>query len=265
MTIFSSIILGIIEGLTEFFPVSSTGHLIIAEKLLGIHEPSLFFNVTIQLGAIIAACFYFRKRILRILVEAATHLSFKTTAFYYLLATLPALIIGAIFHSFISSLQTNIVVVATTTILVAVFFFWIERTYALNAKKENGKKPTAIDYLTMGLFQAISVIPGVSRSGITISGALTRGFSFKEATDTTFIMAIPIMSAATGFEVFSLLKNGLSLQGDVLLHTSIGFIVAFLVALLTIAITVPLLKKYGFMPFIIYRLILGAGIILLLL
>lgn len=264
MTILSSIVLGAIEGLTEFFPVSSTGHLIVAEKIMGIHDPSLFFNVTIQIGAILAAVIYYRVRIVNILIDAAKKFSWKSTAFYYLAATVPALVVGFIFHNLIESLQTNVGVVAVTTIGIAFYLFWIQQKYKKTAAEGLKEKSIKLwDYVVIGMYQAISVIPGVSRSGITIAGALTRKLSFKEAIDTTFILAIPVMTAATAFEGLKLLKNpsGISLQ--LLTETAVAFIIAFLVAYISIKVTLPILKKYAFTPFIIYRLLLGALILLL--
>lgn len=264
MTLLSTILLGIIEGLTEFFPVSSTGHIIVAEKILGITSPSLFFNIGIQVGAILAALLYYRKKIFSLIQDAIHKLSAKSTILYYGIATLPALITGFFLHSLISDLQSSVGVVGITTIGIAFFLLWIEKTYKKTAVSNAVHTPSVKDFFVIGVYQAISVIPGVSRSGMTISGALTRNLTFKEATDIAFILAIPVMTIAALYEGTNLLLSGSVLTTDIFLHTVIGGIVAFFVAYATISVTVPLLKKYGFLPFIIYRIILGAGILLFL-
>lgn len=264
MTYLSSLLLGVIEGLTEFFPISSTGHLVIAQRILGITTPSLFFNVTIQVGAILAAVYYYRKRIREMLAQAAADFSWRSTLVFYGVATLPALVAGALFHSLIESLQTSVHVVAFTTIGVALYLAWIQRAYRASSHAKTSPRPVLLDFLAIGAYQAISIIPGVSRSGVTISGALTRKFTFKDATDTAFILAIPVMTAAAGYESLKLLRSPMPITDVLFINTFIGFITAFFVALATIKVTVPILKKYGFTPFILYRLVLGAAILLFL-
>ena len=256
----NSLLLGVIEGVTEFFPVSSTGHLIIAEKLLGITEPSLFFNVVIQLGAILAVVVFFWKRIVQILQSFVSPVSTsqKKTWMLFVAGTIPVLIIGALFHSTIERLQASVHVVTLATFLIAFILVWAEKK--LHHTLVHGVKKSTLkfwDYIVVGIFQAISVIPGVSRSGITIVGALTRKLSFDDAVETAFILGIPAMGAAAVFESLKLIKEPAGLTTALLMQTAVGFIAAFITAFFTISATLPLLKKYGFTPFVIYRIALA--------
>jgi undecaprenyl-diphosphatase len=262
MNLINVIILGVIEGLTEFFPVSSTGHLIIAEHFLGITADSVFFNTIIQVGSILAVFVYFRKRILEII----EHLSQKSSQDFVInlvIATIPVLVIGALFNKRIEMLQQSLLVVIVMTIVVALLMWWMQRRYAatlLNGKKESEK--TRMDYLVTGIFQTLSVVPGTSRSGITMLGAISRGFSFADAMETSFLLGIPAMGAAAAFEGLKMFSSHQRVDHATIVATAIGFVIAFVTAVATISITLPILKKYGFTPFIIYRLV--TGVILLL-
>ena len=260
MNLFHAIILGIIEGLTEFLPVPSTGHLIVAERLLGIHEPSLFFNTIIQLGAILAAVIYLRKHITELLRDLFVA-DRRTKPLLFLLATLPVLIIGFTFHSTIEQFQKSVTVVGVMSILIALLFAWGERVYVKSLKESSAgttqNKLGWKEFLSIGLWQSLSVIPGVSRSGITVFGGITKKLSFKDATEITFLLAIPAMSAASGYEFLKAYKAGLDLSSGLVQTTAVGFVVSFVVALTTISITLPLLKRFGFTPFVIYRIAMG--------
>ena len=261
MTFVEAAILGLIEGLTEFFPISSTGHLIIAEKMLGIHEPSLFFNVMIQLGAISALVWYMRVKV-KSVIEEVLHGKFHT-AMYIGIATLPALAAGYFFHDAVKYMQSSVFVVGLATIVVALIMLVVEQarlktSHTGKLSKEKNWK----DYVVIGLWQAVSIIPGVSRSGSTMLGGLVRQFSFHDAVETSFLVGIPTMAAAGLYECYSLWKTGFTLDGNLIQTTVIGFVISFFVAYGTIAITLPILKKYGFMPFVVYRIVLGIGLFL---
>lgn len=261
MTIFEAVILGVIEGLTEFFPVSSTGHLIITEKLLGIHNPSLFFNTVIQLGAIAALFVVYGKEIISIIqhVFAKKYQSIGML----LIATLPVLIIGVVFHKTISALHDSVFVVAVMSLLIA-FVMYIQQQ-KFTRTLQNGKvleKMGWKDALIIGMYQVISLIPGTSRSGITVIGGIAREYSFKEATEFAFLLGIPAMGAASMFETLSLMKAPGSIDQNLMLSTSIGFVVAFLVSIATIKATLPIFQKYKFTPFIVYRVVLGIVLLL---
>ena len=267
MNLFHAIILGIIEGLTEFLPVSSTGHLIVVERLLGIREPSLFFNTVIQMGAILAAVMYLRKHIIE-LVRDMCVAERRKRPLLFLLATLPVLVIGFAFHPVIEQFQKSVTVVGMMSILIALLFMWGERTYATSLKEDTKSiKQNKLgwkEFLTIGLWQSLSVIPGVSRSGITVFGGITNKLSFKDATEMAFLLAIPAMSAASGYEFLKAYKAGLDVSSGLVQATTVGFIVSFVVALATISITLPLLKRFGFTPFVIYRIAMGMVLLLFL-
>ncbi|MEK7458553.1 MAG: undecaprenyl-diphosphate phosphatase, partial [Patescibacteria group bacterium] len=180
MSIFDAIILGIIEGLTEFLPVSSTGHLIVVERLLGIREPSLFFNTVIQLGAILAAVMYLRKQIIELFRDLFV-VDRQKKPLLFLLATIPVLVIGFVFHPVIEQFQKSVIVVGVMSILIALLFAWGERAYAKSLKEglagTTQNKLGWKEFLSIGLWQSLSVIPGVSRSGITVFGGITKKLS----------------------------------------------------------------------------------------
>ena len=261
MTIFEAIILGVIEGLTEFFPVSSTGHLIIAEKFLGIHNPSLFFNTVIQLGAIAALFVVYGKEIFSMIKQVCAKKYDRIG--HLLFATIPVLVVGMIFHKTIAQLHNSIFTVAVTSILVALIMYINQKKFANTL--QNGKAQSKMswkDALIIGIYQIISLIPGTSRSGITVVGGIARGYSFKNATEFAFLLGIPAMGAASVFELLSLMKAPGLIDQNLIVSTCIGFVVAFLVSIATIKATLPIFQKYKFTPFIIYRVVLG--IILLL-
>jgi len=265
MSIFEALLLGIIEGLTEFFPISSTGHLIIAEHLLGISNPSLFFNIVIQLGAILAVLWIYWKKIIMIIQDFLKSPSVYATAPKLMFGTIPALLAGFFLNDLIDASQKNIQLVAWMTIIVAFVLLgaeYIAKKNLLQGKKDGQK--SVIDYLIIGIFQAISIIPGVSRSGITITGGILRRFSFHDAADTAFLLAVPIMSAASLFEGLKLMTNPALISAGLGIHTLVAFVAAFLTAAFTIKITLPILKKYGFLPFVIYRVLLGIFLLLIL-
>ncbi|HAU99331.1 MAG: Undecaprenyl-diphosphatase [Microgenomates group bacterium GW2011_GWF2_45_18] len=261
-----AILLGVIEGLTEFFPISSTGHLILAERLLGIPEPSLFFNTVIQLGAICAILWFYRARIAVAVREIQKT---RTLPIFFIqkmiVGTLPVAVFGFLFHSLVKYAQTQLWIIVATTLGVAGLFWIADYVLKKQTKKQIDDQETSlVDVFIIGLFQAFSIIPGVSRSGITILGGLSRGKSFRQSVDTAFMLAVPAMSLAAGYELLNFFLDGGEFEKGLLFSTAVGFLVAFFTALATISVTLPIFRKYGFMPFVIYRVILGIGIILLL-
>lgn len=257
MQLSHAVILGIIEGLTEFFPISSTGHLIIAQKLLGIQNISLFFNTVIQLGAILAVVLFYRVKLLK-LVKSLKDSTSQRYIVNLALASVPVLAVGFIFHNLIEALQQSLNVVVVATLGVAGVMAIMQRKYASSLEK--GKKEsekTWKDYAVTGVYQIVSLVPGVSRSGITMLGAISRKFSFADAMETSFLLGIPAMGAAAAFEALKFATSSEPMDPSILAATAVGFVVAFIVAFATISITLPILKKYGFTPFILYRIILG--------
>jgi undecaprenyl-diphosphatase len=250
MDIFQAIIIAIVEGITEFLPVSSTGHMIITQKLLGI-EPDSFvklFTVNIQFGAILSVIILYWKRF------------FQTFDFYLKLfiAFLPAAFLGFLFSAYIDQMLESVLVVAISLVLGGVFLLFIDSWF--NNPAEN-QKVTFTKALIIGCFQVIAMIPGVSRSAATIIGGLTQKLTRKNATEFSFFLAVPTMFAASAYEM---LKSYKSIQPQHINVLIIGNLVAFVVAILAIKGFIAFLTKHGFKVFGYYRIIVGAIILILL-
>lgn len=272
MDILSSIIIAIVEGLTEFLPVSSTGHMIITEKLLGVPADDFVkaFTVIIQFGAILSVvCLYWR-RFFRLnhtpTPEGASSLRrfLHKYDFYWklLVAFIPAAVIGLAFGDVVDSLLENVVVVAVMLILGGIFMLFCDKIF------NHGSDDTVLTEkraLRIGLFQCIAMIPGVSRSMATIVGGMSQKLTRRAAAEFSFFLAVPTMLAATGYEVLKLF-----LKGDAAVLTGnvttliVGNVVAFVVALLAIKFFINFVTKYGFKAFGWYRIIVGSAILIML-
>ena len=254
MSIIEAIILAIVEGITEFLPVSSTGHMIIASSLMGIAENPFTktFTVAIQLGAIFSVVVLYWKRF------------FQTINFYLKLfvAFLPAAVIGFLFNDYIDQLLERVEVVAVMLILGGIVFLFIDKLF----KKTEENEVPEINYTTalkIGLFQTISMIPGVSRSAATIIGGLTQKLTKKTAAEFSFFLAVPTMAAATGYKLLKFYKAGNGFSSDEIMILLIGNAVAFIVAMLAIKSFIQFLTTNGFKLFGYYRIVLGVIILVL--
>lgn len=258
MEIIKAIILGIVEGITEWLPISSTGHLILIDEFIKLNVSKNFmemFRVVIQLGAILAVIvLYFNK--LNPFSSKKTNDEKKDTWNLWLkviIGCLPAAVIGLLFDDKIDSLFYNYQTVAVTLILYGMLFILIEN-------KKRKSKINSLDELSysvvfmIGLFQVLALIPGTSRSGATILGALLLGVSRSIATEYTFFLAIPVMFGAS---FLKMLKFGFSYTSYELLILLVGVFVSFIVSLLAIKFLVKYIKKHDFKVFGIYRIILG--------
>ena len=250
MSIFEAIIFGIIEGITEFLPISSTGHLIIANKIMGITgELSDSFNIIIQLGAILAVIFiYFDK------LKVGINLWVKI-----LISFLPIGIIGFIFSDEVKALF-SVNVVAYAFIAGGIVFLIVE--YFIKDKEPSIKRVEDISYknaLFIGLFQIFALIPGTSRSGATIIGALGLKISRKTAAEFSFLIAIPVMFATSGYD-FLKHYDSFSIQ-DIYLLIS-GFLVSFVVAFLVIKLFIKFLENFTFVMFGWYRILFGITLLI---
>jgi undecaprenyl-diphosphatase len=252
MNLFETIIIAIVEGLTEFLPVSSTGHMIITQGILGVKSTEFvkLFTICIQFGAILSVLVLYWKRF------------FQTMNFYYKLfvAFIPAAIIGFLAGDFIDSMLESVLVVAIMLILGGVFMLFCDKWF--NNPQEN-QTITYKKGFIIGLFQCIAMIPGVSRSMATIVGGMTQKLTRKTAAEFSFFLAVPTMLAASGYK---LLKAIITPEGQQLLMDNmptliIGNIVAFIVAMLAIKFFINFLTKYGFKAFGYYRIIVGVIII----
>lgn len=261
-TVASAILLGIVEGLTEFIPVSSTGHLILLVDLLRFQgPPGAVFEVVIQLGAIFAVCWAFRERLIGVTLGLTHDPAARHFAITIILAFIPAVVIGALAHGFIKSVLFSPLVVAVTLIIGGIAILVIERNRPEPGVHGIGQISWRLA-IAIGLCQCVAMIPGVSRSGATIMGALLLGLDRKSATEFSFFLAIPTMAAAT---VYDLYKNRDHLVLDDVGLIAIGFVTAFLAALLVVRGLIAFISRHGFGPFAWYRIAIGSLMLMLIL
>jgi len=254
MTIFQNIVISIVEGLTEFLPVSSTGHMIIAQKILGMESTEFIkaFTVNIQFGAILSVIVLYWKRF------------FQTLDFYLklLIGVLPALVIGFLLKDKIDSLLENVMVVAVMLVLGGIFMLFVDKWFNHpDANQEMDWKRS----LKIGFFQCIAMIPGVSRSMATIVGGMSTKLTRKNAAEFSFFLAVPTMAAAAGYKLLKLVMNpqGASMLSENLVALLIGNVIAFLVAMAAIKFFIGFLTKHGFKAFGYYRIVVGLAIIIM--
>ncbi len=259
--VLSAALLGLVEGLTEFVPVSSTGHLILLVDLLSFQgPPGAVFEVVIQLGAILAVCIAYRERLLHVAGSLFSDPASFAFARNILLGFLPAMVLGAIFHDFIKGVLFSPWVVSVMLILGGIAILVIERV----RPEPRHHAVEAIGpwlALKVGFCQAIAMVPGVSRSGATIMGGLLLRLDRKTATEFSFFLAIPTMLAAASYDLF---KGRDQLTTDGLGLIAIGFIVAFLAALIVVKGVIAFISRHGFVPFAWYRIVIGTAMLTLL-
>jgi len=254
MSVLQSILLAIVEGLTEFLPVSSTGHMIITSSLMGIADDSFtkMFTVAIQLGAILSVVVLYWKRF------------FVSVDFYLklLVAFIPAAIVGFLFGDYIDILLERVEVVAVTLILGGIVFLFVDKLFQDTA--ESGKQEvTYKNALSIGLFQTIAMIPGVSRSAATIIGGLAQKLNKKAAAEFSFFLAVPTMFAATAYKMLKFYLEGNGLGSHEITLLAVGNVVAFVVAMVAIKSFITFLTRHGFKWFGYYRIALGVIILIL--
>ena len=244
-----------VEGLTEFLPVSSTGHLILLVDLIGFQgPPGALFEIVIQLGAILAVCWVYRAKIMSVVLGLPREPAARRFTANILLAFLPAMIIGALAYDVIKGVLFSPWVVSMALIGGGFAIVLIERLQK-TARYHAPEDISAARALTIGLFQCGAMIPGVSRSGATIMGALLVGVERRAAAEFSFLLAIPTMLAAT---VYDLYKNREVLTADNLTVIAVGFVTAFIVAMIVVRGVLGFISRHGFAPFAIYRIVLGA-------
>jgi len=256
MTIIQAIILAIIEGITEFLPISSTGHMIIGSAVMGIasDEYVKMFTVAIQFGAILSVLVLYWKKFL------------KSINFYIKLfiAFIPAAVFGLLLNDFINSLLESPLIVGINLILGGIFLLFVDNIFEKNEEDTTEDQDISnLSALKIGMYQVIAMIPGVSRSAATIVGGLTQKLNRKNAAEFSFFLAVPTMLAAT---VYTMFKYQLEtpFTKSVLSILLIGNVVAFIVALIAIKALITFLTKHGFKFFGYYRIIVGSIILILL-
>ena len=254
MTYFDAIILAIIEGLTEFLPVSSTGHMIIGSSFMGIADNDFTkaFTIAIQLGAILSVMVIYWKRF------------FQSVNFYFKLLAgfIPAAVFGLLLNDYIDALLENVLVVATTLLLGGIVLIFVDKWFK-ETEETGTSEVTYLTALKIGLFQCISMIPGVSRSAATIIGGLTQKMNRKAAAEFSFFLAIPTMFAATGYKLLKFYKAGGGFHGEEINLLIVGNVVAFIVAIVAIKGFISFLSKHGFKYFGYYRIVIGLVILVL--
>jgi undecaprenyl-diphosphatase len=251
-------LLGVVEGLTEFLPVSSTGHLILASDLLGVNdEKGKVFDIVIQLGAILAVCWEYRARFVRAFSGLAADPVQQRFAANLFVAFLPAAVVGLLLQSKIKQYLFNPVSVAFALIVGAVAIFVIERWYERHGDPRvlSVDEMRWTDALKVGLAQCLSLVPGTSRSGATIMGGMVFGLSRQAATEFSFFLAVPIMFAATGYQ---LLKYRALLSSEDLAPFAIGLVVSFVAALVAVRALIRYVARHDFRAFAWYRIVLGS-------
>ena len=252
-----AVIQGIVEGLTEFLPVSSTGHLILVSGLLGLNdEKGKVFDIVIQLGAILAVCWEFRVRIGRAFAGLATDPVQQRFAANLFVAFLPAAVVGLAFQKQIKAYLFNPTSVAIALAVGGLVIFAVERWYSRRGAPRvmTMYDMTWRDALKVGIAQCFSLIPGTSRSGATIMGGMLFGLSRAVATEFSFFLAIPVMFAATGYE---LVKNRALLSAGDLETIAVGFVVSFVFALIAVKALIRYVASHDFRVFAWYRIALA--------
>lgn len=267
MDIIQTIIIAIVEGLTEFLPVSSTGHMIIAQSLLGVESTPFVkaFTVIIQFGAILSViCLYWKRFFYPDTVKSGKSYWQAMFDFYarLVVGVLPAVVLGLAFNDAIEENLGNVQLVAWMLIIGGVFMLFCDKIF------NKGSEDTPLTYkraLIIGFVQCISMIPGVSRSMATIVGGMSQKLTRKAAAEFSFFLAVPTMFGATCLETFKMISSGegnILMEGDNLSTLILGSVVAFIVAILAIKFFINYVTKYGFAAFGWYRIIVGLIIII---
>ncbi len=258
----AAMLLGVIEGLTEFLPVSSTGHLIVFQQYFGLKLPSdvnVAFTIMIQLGAIFALVLVYFRKLFGTLIGLGYDPASRRFAASVVLAFLPAAVAGAILYKYIRALLDSTTVVAIALIVGGVVILIVEQIQKRVVFHEADKLPLSTS-LYIGLGQTISMIPGVSRSGATIMTALLLGVERRAAAEFSFFLSIPTMAGAFAFSAY---KSRADLNFDNASIIAVGFVVAFLSALFVVKPFLSIVSRFGFAPFAYYRIALGTFVLTL--
>lgn len=258
LTLLKAAALGVVQGVTEFLPVSSTAHLLIGERLIGFSDPGGVFTVMIQLGSILAVMWLYRARILSVVAGLPSQPEARRFALMIVLATVPALVAGALFSKFVKGvLYGSFVVIAVAFIAGGVIILIVERLRPLPDVLDLDSLPVG-RALAIGSFQALALIPGVSRSGGTIVAAMAMRVDRAAAAEFTFFLAMPTMAAAFAHDLLEVRHELGSARG---LEIAVGFVTAFLSSALVIRPFLNYVRRSGFAPFAWYRIALGIALL----
>jgi undecaprenyl-diphosphatase len=254
-----ALILGIVEGLTEFLPISSTGHLILAGDLLNFNDDrGKLFEIVIQFGAILAVVWEYRERLLKVARGVTSEPAAQKFVLNLFVAFLPLAILGLAFGKAIKANLFNPIAVATTFIVGALVILWAERREH-TIRVQTVEEMTIADALKLGIAQAFALIPGTSRSGATIIGGLLFGLSRKAATEFSFFLAIPTLGVATFYQLY---KERALLNADDIGMWAVGFVSAFISAFLCVRWLLRFISSHDFVPFAWYRIVFGIVVLM---
>lgn len=260
LLLLKALILGIIEGLTEFLPISSTGHLIVVGDLLNFRSNGKVFEIAIQLGAVLAVIFEYRQRFSHVVTHVGRDKNVNRFVVNLGVAFIPAAVVGLIFSKHIKTFLFNPITVATALVVGGFIILWVERRQTAVKPKVNSVEDMRIrDALVVGLAQICALVPGTSRSGSTIMGGMLWGLERKVATEFSFFLAVPVMIAATTYDV---LKHYKLFSAQDIGLIIIGFISAFIAGLFAVKALLKFVATKNYVPFAYYRIIFG-GLILL--
>ena len=259
-----AVMLGVVEGLTEFLPISSTGHLILVGDLLEFNdERGKAFEVIIQFGAILAVCWEFREKLWKVASTIQSSTISRRFVLNLLIASIPAMGLAFIFGKYIKAVMFSPIPVASAFIVGGLIIFWAEHRQAKLVRPvgesyiHSVDELTPLDALKVGLAQCAALIPGTSRSGATIIGGMLFGLPRAVATEFSFFLAIPVIGGATAYELLKLWKNPVSLSTEFTWAIVLGFIAAFVSAFICVRWLIHYVAGHNFIPFAWYRIIFG--------
>lgn len=256
-----AVILGVVEGLTEFLPISSTGHLILVGDLLDFNdERGKAFEVIIQFGAILAVCWEFREKLLKVVTSFSESAQSRRFVLNLLIASIPAMGLAFLFGKYIKAVLFSPIPVASAFIVGALIIFWAEGrqkkiTTTSHIKTVDDLSP--LEALKVGLAQCAALIPGTSRSGATIIGGMLFGLPRAVATEFSFFLAIPVIGGATAYELLKLWKTPVAFSGEFSLAIAVGFVSAFISAFVCVRWLIHYVAHHNFIPFAWYRIAFG--------
>ncbi|HJL92458.1 MAG TPA: undecaprenyl-diphosphate phosphatase [Woeseiaceae bacterium] len=254
------IMLAVVQGVTEFLPISSSGHLILVPRIIGFQDQGIIFDVAVHLGSLVAVCLYFRDDLYFMLKSIPSNFKLNTAEkgprlfSFLLIATLPAAILGFLLSDWIEVNLRNPIVIASTLAFYGILMWAAD---SMGSKKISLDDMKFSDAIIIGLSQALALIPGTSRSGITMTAALILGVKRTDAARFSFLLSIPIIGLASGYKLLMILFNNISVIWSELL---LGMMVSMIIAYLSIGVFMGFIKRIGLMPFALYRIALSGFI-----
>ena len=254
MNTWQSVLLGVVEGLTEFIPVSSTGHLLLIEHFLGIKPDKRVFEILIQLGAVLALLTVYSARLWKLVVDLPSDASARRFVTGIVVAFLPAAVVGVLAHKFIKEVLFETPLLICITLITGGIVLLIVDRMQLRPTVAAADEVTPLTALKIGAFQCLAMIPGVSRSGATIVGAMLLGLTKRAAAEFSFFLAMPTMAGAFTYDLY---KNYALLDASAYQAIAIGFVAAFIAGVVVVRYLLEFVSRYGFAPFAWWRLIVG--------